>query len=242
MLAAAFFGRRKAAPFAAVAAVSLACVLVGGQALDRAILRGASFRARALLLPGSGSAFLDFESASYAAPASLEWAQVRAIRSPSFAYADEESGGFGEWRHSSAKSVFSLRGGSASGLELEAMIDSRIWAELSSNALPRAPVADSGIGGNEPPELESPSPLAFLAPGARISWWVKEPGARWAKSEFAPIWLSGDEDWLLSLRGGKGDLALLAGRFDPGSGLLSVEALPLVGIRWAMPLPAGGTR
>jgi hypothetical protein len=241
-LLAAALGRGRAAPFASVAALCLAAVLAGGPALDRALARGADIQARALVLPGSGAAFLSLRADAYTPPSSLEWAAVSVLGKPSIAYSDEESGSFGEWRHSLPKAVFGLRRGEADGLDLEGMLGPGEWEELtagSTSAL--APRGGKSIRGEtEPPGIESSSPLAFLAPGEPASWWTKAPGGPWAKSEAPPEWLGGDALWLASLRGGKRALAVLAGYCATDSLALGIEGGPLREIRWAMPLPKGG--
>jgi hypothetical protein len=240
LVAAAALGRGKAAPLAAVAAICLAAVFAGSSALDRAMLRGASVRARALVVPGSGSAFLSLDAKAYRPSSSFEWAAIRALESPSFAYADEESGAFGEWRHSLIKAAFGLRAGDGSRLELETMLEPEEWDRLS--ALSSAAPLRSQRGGKQPPEAESAYPLAFAEQGEPVAWWTKAPGAPWVKLKDAPGWLKDDEGWILSLRGGKRSLPLLAGRCAAGALALDVEGSALREVDWAMPLPEGGSR
>jgi hypothetical protein len=241
LLLAAFFGRGRAAPFAAVSAIFLAAVLAGAPALDKAMRRGAAIGARALVLPGSGAAFVRVEAEAYRSPSVLEWAKPGAIGSPRFAYGDEEAGSFGEWRHGLAKASFGLGAGGVSRLGIEAMLEADRWEAVSS--LPRPLVAGGpASGAGQPPEIEASSPLAFLAPGEQAAWWTREPGKAWAKSEDAPAWLTEGKPWLLSLRGAKGKVGLLAGRCPAEHLGFTAEGGPLPEIAWAMPLSAGGTR
>jgi hypothetical protein len=236
LLLAALLGRGRAGPYAAVSAICLAAVLAGAPALDRAIRRGAGFSARALVLPDSGAAFLEFDARAYAPPSELEWVLVRAAGSPRFDWGDRESGAFGEWTHYMARAALGLRAGGEGSLKLEGMLDGAAWE--AAGAL--SPLRRSGDAG--PPDVDSAYPLAFLGRGAPVPCWTKQPGEAWAKSEFPPNWLAEDEARLLSIRGGKGDRALLAGRC-PGKAIeLSVEGGPLSEISWAMPLPEGGLR
>lgn len=236
---AAALGRGKAAPLAAVAAVCLAAVFAGSPALDRAMLRGASIRARALVIPGYGSAFLSLDAKSYRPSDSFEWAAIGAIESPSLAYADEESGVFGEWRHSLIKAAFGLRGGDKSRLELEAPLGPEAWERMSAFS---APPSALFRGGKQPPDADSAYPLAFAEAGEPVAWWTKAQEGPWVKSKDVPDWLKGDEGWILALRGGKRALPLLAGRCAAGSLALEAEGSALREVDWAMPLPSRGYR
>jgi hypothetical protein len=243
LLLAALLGRGRAAPFAAVSAICLAAVLAGAPSLDRAIRRGASFSARALMLPESGAAFVELDARAYSPPSELEWALVRAAGSPRFRWGDSESGVLGEWRHDMARAAFGLRAGGAESLQLEGMLEGAAWeTKLALSPDLRSVVAEAKLGDGAPPDVDSAYPLAFLGRGDPAPCWTKEPGKRWAKSEFPPSWLAEDEAWLFSLRGGKGDRPLLVGRC-PGKAIeLSVGGGPLREISWAMPLPGGGIR
>jgi len=235
-------GRKRLAPLAAVSALGLASVLAGGGALDRALVRGASVRALALVLPGSGSAFLSLRAKAYVPPSSVDWAAARAIGAPSVSYSNLESGTFGEWEHAVPKAAFGLRGADSGGLELEAMVAPDEWMDIAAGSTGAFSRESRLQGGDGPPDVESSFPLAFLSEGAIPAWWNKDPGARWAKSEGPPAWLEGDAQWLTALRGGLGALSVLAGSCRADSLSVRAEGGALREIRWAMPLPRGGGR
>jgi hypothetical protein len=241
---AATFSRARVAPIAVVSGLFLAAVLAGGPALDRAFARGASLRALSLVLPESGSSFLSIRARAYASPASLDWASARAIGSPALAYSGTESGSFGEWRHSLAMAAFGIRSTNGRGIDLEGLLSPEEWGRISLGSTSAFPSSGAGLlrGGTEPPEVDSSYPLAFLASGEPAAWWAKEPGARWAKLEAAPVWLVGDAQRLLALRGERTELSLLAGSCPADRLALSLEGGKLSEITWAMPLPKGGAR
>jgi hypothetical protein len=234
--------RSRIAPLTAVSGLCLAAVFAGGPALDRALIRGAGVRALSLVLPESGAAFLSLRAKAYVSPSSLDWATARAIGTPSFAYSGTETGNFHEWRHTLTKAAFGIRTAGDGGIDLEAMLGPDEWRGIAAGSTTAfsSSRASPLRGGTEPPEVESSYPLAFLASGEPVAWWVKDPGAHWMKLKASPDWLEGDAPWLLALRGGKSSLSILAGSCPADSLALRVEGGPLGEVRWAMPLPKGG--
>jgi hypothetical protein len=235
-LAAAAFGRARAAPLAMAAAVGLAAVLAGSPALEAAFMRGASVRALALVLPDSGSAIVTLSAKAYAPSDALGWTDVRALRPLSVAYGGAEKGVMGEWRHGSPRAAFSLRLAQARELDLEAALGPR---SLAGSALPSFARGAYPRGGARPPDIESALPLAFLASGDDDSWWEKDPGGAWQKSKGPPPWIEDDAEWIRSVRGGRRALAVLAGSCDAASLGLSVAGGPVREMSWALPLPGG---
>jgi len=233
-LAAALLAKGRVAPIAALAGLALAAALAGGPALDASFMRGASVRALALALPGSGSAYLTLSARPYAPREPLAWMASRAASALPVAFGGSEEMRGGDWRHALPKASLSLRSSSQGSLELEASLSPAQFAALPG--LPRGPAPR---GGSAPPELESAGPLAYLSSGAEESWWEKAPGARWARTKGPPGWIAADAAWVLGARGGSLARAVLAGTADAAPLGLRVAGGPVRDLRWAMPLPAG---
>ncbi len=216
-------GRRGsgALAIATVAAISLALVLAGRPALDRALMRGATARAVAIVLPESGSVLV---SASVKGPVPSEafaWTAIRARLPLAVAYAAGSEGGSAEWAHGLPRAAFSPLSTGGDDLALSAVLGRRAMAGSTMPA---------------PPLIDSPYAMAFIEAGAANPWWIKMPGARWEKIAETPSWLQEEARWLLGLREGRPGLSFVVGKGDAPSLGLSVAGGPLQELCWTVPL------
>lgn len=225
--------RDRAWPIAAAGLAALALALAGSASLDRALMRGASARAFALVLPDSGAAIVSLDVRRSTRAEALSWIDVRALAPLPIGYAEEERIEEGTWSHRLPKAAFSPRQAGRLDLAVTAVLAPRSLALSTLPSLARGPYPR---GGSEPPELDSPGPMAFLAAGAAESWWEKKPGGRWERLGAQPPWLAEETAWLLGLREARPAVAYLVGKGPAPSLSLNVANGPVRSLCWALPM------
>lgn len=246
VLAAAFFAKKKAAPFAVIAGIALVAVLAGGPVLERSFARGARFKTLALALPDAGMAFATFRAEAYEGKGIFHRLGTGIVGPLSIGFMDVEEGSFGAWNHLLGKGTFSIAG--SGQLTLCGLIDPESWRNMLSSSVPpasRSSLLGSGFSpaSSGPPPIESSRPLAYRSAGADGSWWIKEPGASWLRAGHAPDWLAAEESWLVGLARLRRDAAVLAGSCDASLAGFSIQGAPPAGdVVWVMPLRAEAAR
>jgi hypothetical protein len=241
MIATILLARNRALPVALAALVALAVLVATSPTIDRALRRGSVIQATALVLPGRGSALVNFDAraASFAGP--MAWAASRIGQAVPIEYAAQESGELdlsgdrpAEWRHGLARATYCIRASKGGSLSLEASLGTEASARLD---IPQSPILRSG---RLPPDLESGRPLAYIAEGESSAWWLRYPGEAWKRGEAIPPWLASRSRWINALRESAKGSALLFG-LGKASGLgLRAAGGPARELLWVLPLAGEG--